>query len=101
MRRTGGRSAGLAWHIEASPLAFTAVARRVKEQSLPVSDSGQDKLTGLKPASSNSYRDKPKQKSTPVVNFIPYRVVLVIEARSGHKYAEDTIKIGPAQTDEQ
>jgi prepilin-type N-terminal cleavage/methylation domain-containing protein len=99
--RTDGRNAGFTWHIVVSPLAFTAIARKVNEKSTPVADTGQGKHIGLTPISSRSSGDEPKPAQTqPGVNFIPYHVSLVIEARSGRRYAADTIRIGPAQTDE-
>jgi hypothetical protein len=98
--RTDGRNTGFTWHMVVSPLAFSAIARKVNEKSTRVADTGQGKHVGLTPVSSSS-GDEPKPvQAQSAVNLIPYHVSLVIEARSGRRYAADTIRIGPAQTDE-
>jgi prepilin-type N-terminal cleavage/methylation domain-containing protein len=98
--RTDGRNTGFTWHMVVSPLAFSAIARKVNEKSTRVADTGQGKHVGLTPVSSSSGDELKPVQAQSAVNLIPYHVSLVIEARSGRRYAADTIRIGPAQTDE-
>jgi hypothetical protein len=98
--RTDGRSGDFSWHIEVEPVPFTAVARRVKEESRPPSEkSGADgtrtnfAFESVKP--SGLKNPEPKPAATQATKWSTYRVAVAIESPSGRKHVVDTVRIGP------
>ena len=91
---TAGRSGIFGWRILITPVGYTAVAREISE---PI-QTAPDQTTGLKMMSQPAPAGAP-QPTTPIpkVEWIPYRVAVIVEAPSGRKHATDTIRIGPAQ----
>jgi prepilin-type N-terminal cleavage/methylation domain-containing protein len=101
---TSGRSGPLAWHIQVSPMAMSAVAHIVNIKT-PTADQSVAKASGATlpamsapdtessdngPASANGSASAPKDP----VQWIPLHVTIVVESSSGRKYVTDTASIG-------
>jgi len=89
---TSGRSAGFAWRISVSPATFTATARRVNAKG-PAANQSTPAL-GLVADSDSSHKEQ-TSASQHTIEWIPFRVNILVESPSGRKYAADTISIGP------
>jgi type II secretory pathway pseudopilin PulG len=98
---TEGRSGLFSWRILITPVNFQAVARQINPPKKTEPEQGQN--SGLKLSSFGSgvaQEDQQKSTDIPQVEWIPYRVAIVIAAPSGRKHATDTIRLGPAQIPE-
>lgn len=102
--RTDGRVGFYTWHIEITPVTFVALARRMNEKKRPAPDGdGKDedkKIFSGFTSMTDEANLKPKSAAAPQINWISYRVAILVEAPSGRRHAADTIKIGPADSDE-
>jgi type II secretory pathway pseudopilin PulG len=101
---SNGRTGHLAWQIGATPMAITAVARRVNAK-VPTADQAQTKTAGLTAAP--EFATSPSPSSHGAVpppddasKWVPFHVIIVVQSASGRKYVTDTISIGPSPAQE-
>jgi prepilin-type N-terminal cleavage/methylation domain-containing protein len=96
--RTDGRRDTFAWRIDITPVSFTARARRMNEETAATpSGDARERANGL---ADSPPENAGKRASRAGVNWVSYRVAVIVQARSGQSYAVDTIRIGPGATDD-
>jgi prepilin-type N-terminal cleavage/methylation domain-containing protein len=95
---TSGRSGPLAWHIQVSPMAMSAVAHTVNIKT-PTADrsvamASGSTLPAMSAPDTESSDNGPASAPKDPGQWIPLHVTIVVESSSGRKYVTDTASIG-------
>jgi prepilin-type N-terminal cleavage/methylation domain-containing protein len=93
--RTSGRSISFVWRIDITPAPFTAQAVRMNEKTAVASENAKEQANGLTTVSAGGNAALTAKDASPAsVDWVAYRVAVVIEAASGQSHVVDTIRIG-------